>query len=72
MKLVKEVNQWNKFIQPVLFVYKTKELRISKQSSYMLVYGRKLILVINYRKYYQSYKLMSLALVDLRHKGFFS
>jgi len=38
-KLAEEVEQWNKFIQPVLFAYKIKELRISKQSSYMLVYG---------------------------------
>src|SRR6266542_4310813 len=29
-KLAEEVNQWNKFIQPVLFAYRTKELRISK------------------------------------------
>ncbi len=29
-KLAKEVNQWDKFIQPVLFAYRIKELRISK------------------------------------------
>src|SRR6266498_6001070 len=31
-KLAEEVNQWDKFIQPVLFAYKTKELRILKRS----------------------------------------
>jgi len=29
-KLAEEVDQWDKFIQPVLFAYRTKELRISK------------------------------------------
>ncbi len=38
-KLAEEVDQWDKFIQPVLFAYRTKELRISKQSPYILVYG---------------------------------
>src|SRR6266542_576647 len=37
-KLAEEVDQWDKFIQPVLFAYRTKELRISKQLLYMLVY----------------------------------
>ncbi len=45
------MNQWDKFIQPVLFVYKTKELRILKQSLYMLVYGKKSTLVMDYRKH---------------------
>ncbi len=50
-KLAEKVDQWNKFIQLILFAYKTKELRISKQSSYMLVYGREPTLVMDYRKY---------------------
>ena len=33
-KLAEEVDQWDRFIQPVLFAYRTKELRISKQSPY--------------------------------------
>ncbi len=32
-----------------MFAYQTKELRISKQSPYKLVYGRESTLVINYR-----------------------
>ncbi len=53
-KLAEEVDQWDKFIQPVLFTYRIKELRISKQSSYMLVYRQEPILVIDYRKYESS------------------
>src|SRR6266496_3717864 len=29
-KLTEEVDQWDRFIQPVLFAYRTKELKISK------------------------------------------
>src|SRR6266498_4698729 len=50
-KLAKEVDQWDRFIQPVLFAYRTKELRISKQSPYMLVYGKEPVLVMDYRKH---------------------
>src|SRR6266542_3324258 len=50
-KLAKEVNQWDKFIQLVLFAYRTKELKISKQSPYMLVYEREPTLVMDYGKY---------------------
>ena len=50
-KLAEEVDQWDRFIQPVFFAYRTKELRILKQSSYILVYERELILVMDYEKY---------------------
>ncbi len=50
-KLAEEVDQWDRFIQLVLFVYRTKELRISKQSSYMLVYRRESTLIMNYKKH---------------------
>ena len=50
-KLAEEVDQWDRFIQSVLFAYRTKELRISKQSPYMLVYGREPTLVMDYGKY---------------------
>ncbi len=45
------MDQWDKFIQPVLFIYRTKELRISKQSPYMLVYGREPTLIMDYEKH---------------------
>ena len=50
-KLTEEVDQWDKFIQPVLFAYRIKELRISKQLPYMLVYGKESILVMDYGKH---------------------
>ncbi len=50
-KLAEEVDQWDRFIQPVLFAYRTKEFRISKQSPYMLVYGREPTLIMDYRKH---------------------
>ena len=48
-KVAKEIKSWDKYIQSVLFAYQTKELRISKQSSYKLVYGREPTLNIDYR-----------------------
>ncbi len=51
VKVVEEIELWDKYIQPVLFAYWTKKLRISKQSPYKLVYGKKSILVMNYRPY---------------------
>src|SRR6266498_2048923 len=47
-KLAEEVDQWDKFIQLVLFAYRTKVLRISKQSPYKLVYGKEPTLVMDY------------------------
>ena len=47
-KVAEEIESWDKYIQLVLFAYQTKELRISKQLPYKLVYGRKPTLVINY------------------------
>ena len=50
-KVTEEIEAWDKYIQSVLFVYQTKELRISKQSSYKLVYGRESTLFMNYRSH---------------------
>src|SRR6266540_3323277 len=50
-KLAEEVDQWDRFIQLVLFTYRIKELRILKQSPYMLVYGREPTLVMDYGKH---------------------
>ena len=47
VKVVEEIEFWDKYIQLVLFAYWTKELRISKQSSYKLVYGKEPTLVID-------------------------
>ena len=53
-KLAEEVDHWDRFIQPVFFAYRTKELRILKQSLYMLIYGKESSLVIDYRKHGDS------------------
>jgi len=50
-KLAEEVNHWDRFIQPVLFAYRIKELRILKQSLYMLVYKREPTLIMDYGKH---------------------
>ncbi len=39
-KVAEELGSWDQYIQPILFTYRTKELRISKQSPYKLVYGK--------------------------------
>ncbi len=51
VKVVEEIKFWDKYIQLVLFIYRIKELRISKQSSYKLIYRRELILIIDYRSH---------------------
>ncbi len=53
-KLAEEVDQWDSFIQLVFFAYRIKKLKISKQSSYMLVYGREPTLVMDHRKHGSS------------------
>ncbi len=53
-KLAEEVDQQDRFIQPVLFAYRTKELRISKQSPYMLVYEKEPTLIIDYGRHGDS------------------
>src|SRR6266542_5052627 len=47
-KVAEELGSWNQYIQPILFAYRTKELRISKQSPYKLVYRKEPTLVMNY------------------------
>ncbi len=53
-KVAEELGSWDQYIQPILFAYRTKELRISKQSPYKLVYGKEPMLVIDYGPYDSS------------------
>jgi hypothetical protein len=39
-KMSESIRDWDEYIQPILFAYRIKPLRISKQTPYMLVYGR--------------------------------
>src|SRR6266498_4021823 len=50
-KVAEELGSWDQYIQPILFAYRIKELRISKQSPYKLVYGKELTLVMDYGPY---------------------
>ncbi len=50
-KVAEELGSWDQYIQPILFAYRTKELRISKQSPYKLVYGKEPMLVMDYGPY---------------------
>src|SRR6266498_3130899 len=47
-KVAEELGSWDQYIQPILFAYRTKELRILKQSLYKLVYGKEPTLVMDY------------------------
>src|SRR6266508_3268980 len=47
-KVAEELGSWDQYIQPILFAYRIKELRILKQSPYKLVYGKEPSLVMDY------------------------
>src|SRR6266542_1775266 len=64
-KLAERVDQWDRFIQPVLFAYRTKELKISKQLSYMLVYEREPTLIIVLTNYLPVTSLTAIDCVSL-------
>src|ERR1044072_8193868 len=38
-KLCETIPEWDKYIQPILFAYRTKPLKITKQSPFVLAYG---------------------------------
>ena len=46
-KVADSIMDWDKYIQPVLYVYRTKELRISKVSPYKMVYGKEPKMIID-------------------------
>jgi transposase InsO family protein len=46
-KVADSIFDWDNYIQPVLFAYRTKELRISNKSPYVLVYGREPTMVMD-------------------------
>ena len=43
-KVAESIKDWDDYIQPVLFAYRIKELRISKHSPYYLIYGKEPVL----------------------------
>ena len=46
-KVAETINDWDTYIQPVLFSYRTRELRITSQPPFTLVYRKNPVLAIN-------------------------
>ncbi len=46
-KVAEIINDWDTYIQPVLFSYRTRELRITGQPSFTLVYRKNLVLAMD-------------------------
>jgi transposase InsO family protein len=49
-KVADKIMDWDRYIQPVLFAYRTKNLRISNKSPYVLVYGKEPSMVMDETK----------------------
>ncbi len=47
VKVAETINDWDTYIQPVLFSYQTRKLRITGQLPFTLVYGKNLVLVMD-------------------------
>ena len=45
-KVAETINDWDSYIQPVLFSYQMRELRITGQPLFTLVYGKNPVLAI--------------------------
>ena len=46
-KVAETINDWDSYIQPILFSYQTRELRVTGQLPFILVYGKNLVLTID-------------------------
>src|SRR6266511_1669601 len=46
-KVAETINDWDTYIQPVLFSYRTRELRVIGQHPFTLFYGKNLVLVMD-------------------------
>src|SRR6266536_2531197 len=46
-KVAETINDWDTYIQPVLFLYQTRELRVTGQPPFTLVYGKNLVLTMD-------------------------
>ncbi len=46
-KVAKTINDWNTYIQLILFSYQIHELRITSQPPFTLVYGKNLVLAMD-------------------------
>ncbi len=46
-KVAEIINDWDTYIQPVLFSYRTHELRVTGQPPFTLIYGKNPVLAMN-------------------------
>ena len=46
-KVTETINDWDTYIQSVLFSYRTRELRVTGQLPFTLVYGKNLVLAMD-------------------------
>ncbi len=46
-KVAEIINNWNTYIQPVLLSYQTRELKVTGQLPFTLVYGKNPVLAMN-------------------------
>src|SRR6266540_2903758 len=46
-KVAETINDWDTYIQPVLFSYRTRELRVTSQPPFTLVYGKNPVLAMD-------------------------
>src|SRR6266542_2465330 len=46
-KMAETINDWDTYIQPVLFSYQTREFRVTGQLPFTLVYGKNLVLAMD-------------------------
>ncbi len=46
-KVAEIINDWDTYIQPILFSYQTRELRVTGQPPFTLVYRKNLVLAMD-------------------------
>src|SRR6266498_4971365 len=46
-KVAETINDWDTYIQPILFSYQTRELRVTGQPPFTLVYGKNPVLAMD-------------------------
>ena len=57
-KVGETIHDWDRYIKPVLFAYRVKELRISKHFLYYLVYGKEPVLPVGMSEDFQRFSII--------------
>jgi hypothetical protein len=63
-KVAETIQDWDSYIQPVLWAYRVKELRITKQTPYKLVYGLEPKLAMDESFYRENDSFKGKSIVD--------